>query len=237
MPKKDSNHSVIVITGARKGVGRFLAEHYLQRGYSVFGCSREESDLQTPEYQHFCLDVSDELLVRQMFHEIGRKVGRVDVLINNAGIGSMNHFLSTPLTTAQKLIKTNFLGTFLFCREASKLMMRNEFGRIVNFVTAARPLNLEGESVYAATKAAVESLTRILARELAHFKITVNAIGPTLLKTDLIRSVPREKLDAIIARQAIRRYGEFRDVSNVVDFFISPESDFVTGQTIFLGGI
>jgi 3-oxoacyl-[acyl-carrier protein] reductase len=129
------------------------------------------------------------------------------------------------------------LGTFLFCREAAKLMMRNQSGRIVNFVTAARPLNLEGESVYAASKAAVESLTRTLARELAHFKITVNAVGPTLLKTDLIRSVPQEKLDAIISRQAIRRYGEFRDISNVVDFFISPESDFITGQTIFLGGV
>jgi len=228
---------VVVITGTRKGVGRFLAEHYLQRGYSVIGCSREESDLQMPEYQHFCLDVSDELLVRQMFHEVSQKFGRVDVLINNAGIASMNHVLSTPLTTAQKLINTNFLGTFLFCREAAKLMMRNESGRIVNFVTAARPLNLEGEAVYAATKAAVESLTRILARELAYFKITVNAVGPTLLRTDLIRSVPQEKLDAIISRQAIQRYGEFQDISNVVDFFISPESDFITGQTIFLGGI
>jgi 3-oxoacyl-[acyl-carrier protein] reductase len=232
-----ADRSVIVITGARKGVGRFLSEHYLLRGYVVIGCSREESDLQMPDYQHFCLDVSDEPSVKQMFHEVGRKFGRVDVLINNAGIGSMNHFLSTPLTTAQKLVNTNFLGTFLFCREAAKLMMRNQSGRIVNFVTAARPLNLEGESVYAATKAAVESLTRILARELAHFKITVNAIGPTLLKTDLIRSVPQEKLDAIISRQAIQRYGEFRDISNVVDFFISPESDFVTGQTIFLGGV
>jgi 3-oxoacyl-[acyl-carrier protein] reductase len=232
-----ADRSVIVITGARKGVGRFLSEYYLLRGYVVIGCSREESDLQMRDYQHFCLDVSDEPSVKQMFHEVGRKFGRVDVLINNAGIGSMNHFLSTPLTTAQKLINTNFLGTFLFCREAAKLMMRNQSGRIVNFVTAARPLNLEGESVYAATKAAVESLTRILARELAHFKITVNAIGPTLLKTDLIRSVPQEKLDAIIARQAIQRYGEFRDISNVVDFFISPESDFVTGQTIFLGGV
>jgi 3-oxoacyl-[acyl-carrier protein] reductase len=232
-----ADRSVIVITGARKGVGRFLTEHYLQRGYVVIGCSREESDLEMLEYQHFCLDVSDELSVKQMFHEVGRKFGRVDVLINNAGIGSMNHFLSTPLITAQKLINTNFLGTFLFCREAAKLMIRNQSGRIVNFVTAARPLNLEGESVYAATKAAVESLTRILARELAHFKITVNAIGPTLLKTDLIRSVPQEKLDAIISRQAIQRYGEFRDISNVVDFFISPESDFITGQTIFLGGV
>jgi 3-oxoacyl-[acyl-carrier protein] reductase len=237
MTKKQFDRRVMVITGTRKGVGRFLAEYYVQQGSSVIGCSRKESDFEHPDYQHFCVDVFDEGLVKQMFHEIGKTFGRVDVLINNAGIASMNHFLSTPFTTAQNLVNTNFLGTFLFCREAAKLMMRHEFGRIVNFSTAARPLNLEGEAVYAATKAAVESLTRILARELAPFKITVNAVGPTLLKTDLIRSLPQEKLEAVISRQAIQRYGEFRDVSNVVDFFISEESDFVTGQVIFLGGI
>ena len=237
MTKMHSSRRVMIITGTRKGVGRFLAEYYVQQGFHVIGCSRKESDFEHPDYQHFCLDVADELSVKQMFHEIGKTFGRVHVLINNAGIGSMNHFLSTPLTTAQNLVNTNFLGTFLFCREAAKLMMRHEFGRIVNFTTAARPLNLEGEAVYAATKAAVESLTRILARELAAFKITVNAVGPTLLKTDLIRSLPQETLEAIISRQAIQRYGGFRDVSNVVDFFISEESDFVTGQVIFLGGI
>ena len=172
-----------------------------------------------------------------MFLDVSRKFGRADVLVNNAGIASLNHFLLTPLSTAQKLVNTNFLGTFLFCREAAKLMQRNRSGRIINFTTVARPLNLEGEAVYAATKAAVESLTRTLARELAEFNITVNAVGPTPVKTDLTRSVPTGKLDALIARQAIHRYGEFRDIQNVIDFFIRPESDFITAQVIFLGGL
>ncbi|MBA3247877.1 MAG: SDR family oxidoreductase [Pyrinomonadaceae bacterium] len=232
-----TDRQVMIITGTRKGIGRFLAEHYAQHGFDIVGCSRTPSDLQLPGYQHYCLEVADEAAVKQMFLDVSRNFGRVDVLLNNAGIASMNHFLLTPLATAQRLVNTNFLGTFLFCREAAKLMRRHRSGRIVNFTTVATPLDLEGEAIYAATKAAVESLTRVLARELAAFNVTVNAVGPTPVKTDLTRSVPQEKLDALIARQAIQRYGELRDILNVVDFFIRPASDFITAQVIYLGGV
>ena len=231
-----ANQNVMVITGTRKGIGRYLAEYYCDRGFQVVGCSREKSDFINDSYRHFCVDVSDEVGVRGMFHELSSSVGRVDVLINNAGIASMNHILLTPMATIRKIIDTNFIGTFLFCREAGKLM-RGSGGRIVNFATVATPLNLEGEAIYAASKAAIESLTRIMARELAPFRITVNAVGPTPVKTDLIRSVPKEKMEALLLRQAIRRFGEFRDISNVIDFMIKPESDFVTGQILFLGGV
>lgn len=116
-------------------------------------------------------------------------------------------------------------------------MKKNKFGRIINFATVASPLKLEGEALYACSKAAVANLTEIIARELAEFGITVNAVGPTPVKTDLIRSVPEDKMKALIARQAIPRFGEFRDISNVIDFLIKSESDFVTGQVIYLGGV
>ena len=133
--------------------------------------------------------------------------GQVEALLNNAGIASMNHALLTPASTVNRILQTNVLGTFLFCREMAKLMRRTKTGRIVNFTTVAHPLNLEGEAIYAASKAAVESLTRILARELAELRITVNAIGPTPIETDLIRGVPQAKMDALLARQAIQRLG------------------------------
>ena len=116
-------------------------------------------------------------------------------------------------------------------------MLSRSVGRIVNFATVAAPLRLEGEAVYAASKAAVANLTEVLARELAPFGITVNAVGPTPIKTDLIKGVPEEKMTALINRQAIPRYGTLEDVVNIVDFFIRPESDFVTGQIVYMGGV
>ena len=227
----------IAITGTRKGIGLFLAETFLERGWTGGGCSRGAGDLGHPNYSHFELDVSDERAVVKMMQSVRRTHGGLDALLNNAGIASMNHALLTPGATMERVFQTNVFGTFLFCREAAKLMGRKKFGRIVNFATVATPLKLEGEAVYAASKAAVVSLTEVLAREVAEMGITVNAVGPTPVPTDLVGAVPEEKMTALIARQAINRYGTMEDVLNVCDFFLSERSDFVTGQTIYLGGV
>lgn len=228
----------ILITGTRKGIGRFLAEHHVAQGHRVIGVSREAADWTLEGYRHFRADVADEAGMRGVFHEVRRDYGGLDVLINNAGIASMNHVLLTPMKTVESIFSTNVFGTFLACREGARLMIAAKRpGRIVNFATVATPLRLEGEAVYAASKAAVESLTRVLSRELAEYGITVNAVGPTPVETDLIRSVSKEKIAALLARQAIPRLGEMRDIANVIDFFIREESDFVTGQVVYLGGV
>ena len=232
-----SDKRCMVITGTRKGIGRHLVEYYLAQGWRVAGCSRGDVDDSPAGYRHFCLDVADEAAVRDMFRAVRAEFGGLDAVLNNAGIASMNHILTTPLATVQNVLQTNVVGTFLFCREAARLMKPKRPGRIINFATVAAPLKLEGEAIYAASKAAVASLTEVLARELAPRNITVNAVGPTPIKTDLIRGVPEEKMERLLDRQAVRRYGEFRDVTNVVDFFLRPESDFVTGQVVYLGGV
>ncbi len=232
-----SSERVIVITGTRKGIGRYLAEKYLAAGDRVVGCSRDPNDLQHENYRHHCLDVADEDGVKKLFNATRKEFGQLDVLINNAGIASMNHSMLTPLSTIERVLSTNVTGTFLFCREAARLMQKKQSGRIVNFATVAVPLKLDGEAIYAASKAAVVSLTEVLAREFAPLGITVNAVGPTPVKTDLIRNVPEDKIQALLNRQAIPRFGEYRDVENVIDFFISSASDFITGQVLYLGGV
>lgn len=227
----------IVITGTRKGIGRFLADTFLDRGWQVVGCSRGASDLEHAAYRHFELDVSDEAAVVSMMQAVRREFGGIEALFNNAGIASMNHAMLTPASTVERIFQTNVFGTFLFCREAAKLMTRARYGRIVNFATVATPLKLEGEAAYAASKAAVVSFTEVLAREVAPLGITVNAVGPTPVPTDLVGAVPQEKMDALIARQAIARFGTMEDVLNVCDFFLQESSDFVTGQTVYLGGV
>ncbi len=231
------NAPVTLITGTRKGIGQFLAEHYLRTGHQVIGCSRSQPEWHLDHYTHYCLDVSDESSVRQMFSDIRRRFGYIDNLINNAGIAAMNHALLTPLATLRSVLETNVIGTFLFCREGAKLMQPRRTGRIVNFSTIAVPLSLDGEAAYVASKAAVESLTKVLARELAALGITVNAVGPTPIETDLIRGVPEDKLNKLLDRQAIHRLGTPQDVSHVIDFFLSPSSSFVTGQVVYLGGV
>jgi 3-oxoacyl-[acyl-carrier protein] reductase len=228
---------VVLVTGARKGIGRFLAEYYASRGARVVGCSRQPVDWSHPGVVVHQADVAQENDVRTLLRQIQRDYGRLDVVVNNAGIASMNHALLTPGSAVERVMATNVVGAFLVARESAKLMQRRRFGRIVNLTTVAVPLQLEGEAIYAASKAAVEMLTKVLARELADFGITCNAVGPSPIETDLIRGVPADKIQAIVQRLAVKRLGRYEDVSNVIDFFVRPESDYVTGQVMYLGGV
>ncbi len=227
----------MLITGTRKGIGRYLVDYYVAKGYRVVGVSRGCFSASINGYSHFEADISDESAMLEVFSSIRKQFGRLDVLLNNAGIGSMNHILLTPTSTIRSILETNVVGALICCREAAKLMKKGNFGRIVNFSSVATPLKLEGETIYAASKAAVDSFTQILARELGSYGITVNAVGPNPIKTDLVNTVPKAKIDELLSRQAIKRFGEFEDVSNVIDFFLRKESNFITGQIIFLGGI
>ena len=183
------------------------------------------------------LDINDEKSIVSMIRSVKKEFKKIDILLNNAGIASMNHFLTTSYQSVQNIFNTNFFGTFLFSREVSKVMMKQKFGRIVNFTTVASALRLEGEAIYAASKSAVENLTQTIAKELSPYNITVNAIGPTPIQTDLIKAVPKDKIEALLQKQSIKRFGTFEDIKNVIDFFIDKKSDFITGQIIYLGGV
>ena len=236
---------VFIISGSSRGIGKALSEHYLKCGDIVVGCARSTSDIAHENYRHFILDINDEKAVVAMVRATKKEFGKIDICLNNAGMASMNHILTTSYESAKRLVDVNFLGAFLLSREAAKAMISAKIsnknsaksGVIINFSSVAVPLCLEGEAIYAASKAACESLTKTMAKELASYSIRVNAIAPTPVQTDLIKAVPKDKIKALLEQQAIKRFGEFGDIINVVDFFISQKSDFITGQIITLGGV
>jgi 3-oxoacyl-[acyl-carrier protein] reductase len=227
---------VLLITGSRKGIGRFMAGHFLTRGHLVVGCSRNSGEIEHPDYEHFQADISQEQQVIDLLRHIRTRHGRLDGVINNAGIAAMNPVTLTPAQSALSIMATNFIGTFCVCRESVKLMIPRRFGRIVNFSTVAVPMCIEGEAIYASSKSAVETFTRVLAREVGSYGITVNAVGPGPIDTGLIQGVPKEKIEVLVERLAIKRLGKMEDVTNAVEFFLRPESEYITGQTLYLGG-
>lgn len=226
----------VLITGTSRGIGAHLAGHHLAQGDVVFGCARGEATVTHDRYTHVRADVTDQAAVRDLVRTVRERAGGLDVLINNAGVAAMNPAALTPFDTAARIVSTNFLGTFALTHAAIRLLRGSAAGRIVNFTTVAVPMRLEGESIYAASKSAVETFTRIVAREIAPLGITCNAIGPGPIKTQLTAGVPAPKIEGLIARQAIARWAELSDVTNVIDFFLRPESSMITGQIVYLGG-
>lgn len=227
----------IIISGTTKGIGKGLAQYYLSLGYQVAGLARGESQIQNEHYIHCVCDIAIEEEVINSVKEIKNTLGTIDVLMNNAALANMNSLITSPLSVLEQTYRVNVGGTFLLMREAAKQMIRQQSGRIINFTSISKPLSLETQSSYSASKAAVESLTKIAAKELAAFNITVNAIGPTPIDTDLIKGIPDTWMQNVLNMQAIKRKGTLEDIYNLSDFFISEKSSFVTGQVIYLGGV
>lgn len=231
-----TSDKAMVITGTSRGLGLQMTQTMLERGWWVFGCSRGPSETKHERYQHFELDVADEKAIAHMFAAVRKSGKQLFAVLNNAGTASMNHVLTTPLSTMHKLFSVNVFGTMLCSREAAKLMLKHGEGRIINFGSVAVAYSLEGEAVYTASKAAVESYTKVLAREMGYHGITANSVSPNPVKTDLIAGVPDDKMQRLVDRQSIKRYGEYEDVLRVVDFLLDEKNTFTTGQVIYLGG-
>jgi 3-oxoacyl-[acyl-carrier protein] reductase len=226
----------VLITGCSRGIGLAMVEHFLNKGWQVFGCSRSTPGLTSAMFTHVQLDLNDKGAAQKLLHSLSERISRLDVLINNAGTASMSPFALQPEASMRSMFDLNFHASALVTHQALRMLRRADHPRIINFSTVAVPYRLMGEAVYSASKAAIEQWTRVLAHELGSFKITVNAVGPTPIRTDLLRGIPEHKLQELLDRQAIRRWGTMEDVINVVDFFAKPESDFITGQVVYLGG-
>ena len=223
----------IVVTGASRGIGRYCAERLQKTGYRVIGLARTQRD-EAPFDMRLC-DVTDVDSVKAAFADL-RRDRSLCALINAAGVASMNLTLTTPADTVRRIVETNLVGTIYCCQAAVPSMIRRGNGRVVNFSTIAVPLALKGEAPYVASKAGVEGFTRTFAREMADHGITVNAIAPGPIKTDLISKVPQDKIDDVVRQQILQRQAEPEDVFDLITLLLSAQSSMITGEVLHLGG-
>lgn len=224
---------MIIVTGASRGLGRSVAERLISSGREVLSLSRTSEGV--PGDSVTC-DVSDYEAVKTVAQSLRKEKREIEGLVNAAGIASMNLAVTTPPSMTQKLIQTNLAGTIHCCQLFAPLMIRKKAGSIINFSTIAVTLGLKGESIYAASKAGVEGFSRAFAREMADFDIRVNCIAPGPIKTDLLKGVSDEQIDAIVAQQILPKLFLPDDIADLCEFLLGPQSQSLSGQVLKVGG-
>ena len=224
---------MIIVTGASRGLGRSVAERLISSGREVLSLSRTSEG--APGDSVTC-DVSDYEAVKTVAQSLRKEKREIEGLVNAAGIASMNLAVTTPPSMTQKLIQTNLAGTIHCCQLFAPLMIRKKAGSIINFSTIAVTLGLKGESIYAASKAGVEGFSRAFAREMADFDIRVNCIAPGPIKTDLLKGVSDEQIDAILAQQILPKLFLPDDIADLCEFLLGPQSQSLSGQVLKVGG-
>ncbi len=224
---------MIIVTGASRGLGRAVAERLISSGREVLSLSRTSEG--APGDSVTC-DVSDYEAVKTVAQSLRKEKREIEGLVNAAGIASMNLAVTTPPSMTQKLIQTNLAGTIHCCQLFAPLMIRKKAGSIINFSTIAVTLGLKGESIYAASKAGVEGFSRAFAREMADFDIRVNCIAPGPIKTDLLKGVSDEQIDAIVAQQILPKLFLPDDIADLCEFLLGPQSQSLSGQVLKVGG-
>jgi 3-oxoacyl-[acyl-carrier protein] reductase len=216
---------VAVVTGGASGIGAAVAQGLEQDGATV-----EVFDLQNG------VDVTDEQSVRRACDEVVDRHGRVDVLINNAGIYPHIPFEEITFAQWRHVLATNLDGVFLCSHAVYPVMRGRQYGRIVNISSATFFIGYAGLSAYVASKGGIIGFTRALASEAGPHDITVNAVTPGLIATEKARAEETDVFDEIVPQQAVGRPGRPEDIADCVRFLVRPESSWITGQTFNVDG-
>lgn len=236
---------VAVVTGASRGIGEGIARNLAADGYTlVLICRNNEEKLNSlaqdlhdeygVEILTDCGDVGDETFVAKTASSVKQLLGRVDVLVNNAGVWTNGLTTDTDLHTWNRIIKTNLTGVFLMCRSFIPIMMQEHSGSIINISSIWGVNGASFESVYSASKGGVNAYTQAIAKELAPSGITVNAIAPGVIDTDMNSNLSRDEKSALKESIPLGRFGEPEDIGQMVLSIIN--SPYMTGQIITVDG-
>lgn len=245
----DFTNQVVLVTGAGspKGIGRTIAQTFGKQGAKVVicdinqaGCDAnvEEMKKMGIEAAGYAANLTDPDAVKELVNKIIEKYGRIDVLVNNAGISQKVTVADMTLDDIKRIFSVNMFGLFLITQAVCEVMKKQKYGRIVHLssVSGKRGGGVFGGAHYSASKAAVLGFSKNLAREVSQYGITTNCVCPGLINTEIWKSMPKEQADAVIAGIPMGRPGETQEVANAIVFLASKEASYITGEEIDING-
>lgn len=240
------NESVALVTGGSRGIGRAICLELARQGAAVAVnyAGNEQAAQETVEAcralgvqaEAFQADVSDPAACESLIAQVKERFGRLDILVNNAGVTRDGLLMTAKPEDFDKVLDTNLRGAYFCMKAAAKVMMRQRYGRIVNLSSVVGLRGNPGQTGYAASKAGVLGLTKAAAKELASRNITVNAVAPGFVETDMTAVLPEKAKTAMLSTIPMAAPGQPEDVARAAAFFARPESAYITGQVLCVDG-
>ena len=237
---------VALVTGASRGIGRAIAERLARAGAAVIINFVQNQTAATEVLEQIqaeggqaalCrFDVGDENAVTTAVHEILERQGKIDILVNNAGMSIDTLLVRLKADEWTQVLNANLTGVFLCTKAVTRSMMRQRSGRIINLTSVVAQTGNAGQAAYSAAKAGVIGFTKTMAKELASRSITVNAVAPGFIETDMTRSLPEEAKTGYLGHIPVGRWGTVEEVADVVAFLANPRAGYITGQVINVNG-
>lgn len=237
----DLNGKIAVVTGASRGIGKGIAKRLHEAGADVVLAARSMDALDAVSGELggamvVSMDIGDLDSIRAGFKKIVAEKGRVDILVNNAGITRDNLLMRMKDDDVQQVLDVNLRSLFATCREVVRPMMKQKWGRIINVTSVIGMMGNAGQSNYAAAKAGIIGFTKSLARELGSRNITVNAVAPGFIETDMTADLPDDVKAGMSGSIALGRFGTPDDIAGAVLFLASDLSGYVTGEVMNVTG-
>jgi len=239
-------NQVAVVTGAGSGIGHAIAVRLAKEGARVASVSRTEANAQktadeintarADAAKAYAVDVADQAAVQEAAAQIFEDFGRVDILVNNAGVTRDGLSMRMSMDDWDTVLNTNLKGAFNFTQAVMRPMIKQRSGRIINISSIAGLTGNAGQANYSASKAGLIGLTKTLARELASRGITVNAVAPGLIETDMTTVLSEEIRQGILQKVPLGKLGEPDDIAGAVAYLASPEAKYITGQVLTVDG-
>lgn len=236
-----------VITGCNRGIGLSILEIFSKNGANIVACVRKKNDNFSKHVSQIskkysnkinivAFDLENEKDIEDGFLKIKEITNQINILVNNAGINQMSLFQMTPLKVFRSVFEINFFSVINLTQKLLKIISKNNHSKIINISSNAAKLSDAGRSAYAPSKSALISFTEVLSKELGNFNISVNAIAPGLVKTDMMKNTPQKVLDEALKNTPLKRAAETEDIAKIALFLASDESNHISGETLFVTG-